>query len=184
MLCCPVARQRQREGNVEMGANAKWVSELLQERVKAISKGARKRLKCGSPRRILQRKFAVEREEPCPAVGTLKRSCHWSREEREFARDLFGNQHFIGARANLRSLGKVRILTRNPHHLPPAVNATVPIKTAMKDWMERDWRYGVLRAIQHEIKLVWILSAEMAKRCARKLRGDFGGQAAHRNASR
>lgn len=183
MLRCPIASKGQGKGNVEMRADTQRISELWEECVEPIGKGAGKRFKCRRPGRVMPGKFAVQREQPCPAIGSFKAFCHWSREEREFASDFLGYEHFIRARFDNGGFRQIRIKARDPDHLPPAVDATVPVKAAVKDWVKRNRWHGIFGAIQDKIKLIGILPTEMIKRCPREFRRNFWGKGAHLNAS-
>src|SRR3546814_4848183 len=78
----PVAREKQREGDVEMGADAQGVGELGQESVEARGESERERFERGGPGGVMARGLGWEREEPGAARGGVERSGGRGIEER------------------------------------------------------------------------------------------------------
>ena len=126
--------------------------------------------------------FGMQCEQPRPAIGPLKSCGHGTIKEGPFYGDFFRHQHFIGARVDVGCLRHVREKPGQPHDLPPAMDAAMPVETAMENRMERGRYARILWPVQHQIHLVRIRLADVAKRGAGKLRRNGGGQYCHRNA--
>src|SRR3546814_3970251 len=97
--------------------------ELGQESVEARGESERERFERGGPGGVVARGLGVEREEPGPAIGALERRGVRAIEESEFARDLVGDEHFVGARADFGGDGKIGEAAREAEDLPPAGDA-------------------------------------------------------------
>src|SRR5690606_3328590 len=99
-------------------------------------------------------RLGVEREEPRPAIGTLEGGGVRTIEEGAFARDLFGDEHFIGAGADVGGDGQVGEAAREAEDLPPAMDAAMPVEAAVEDRMMLARRLGVLGAGEDEVHLI------------------------------
>ena len=166
-----------------MGADAQRIGELGQEGVEAGGEIARQRLQRRRPRRIVAREFRVQRQRPGPAIGAFEPGAHRAGEIGAFARDIGGREHRVGAGADGGRLRHVGIEPHQLHHLPPAMDAAVPVETAVEDRVMRAWGPGVLRPGQHQIHLEGIFAAEMRQGEAGEAAGDIGGEQGHGKAS-
>ena len=159
-----------------MGPDAQRIGELGQEGVEARGEGERERFERGRPRRVVRFGLGVEREEPGPAIGALEGGGVGAIEEGAFARDFFGDEHGVGARADPGGDGEVREAAREAEDLPPAVDTAVPVETAVKDRVMLAGRLGVLGGAQDEVHLVGIFAAEVGEGGGREADGVGGGE--------
>jgi len=66
-------------------------------------------------------RFAVQREQPGPAIGALEPGRARAVEIGAFLRHQFRRQHGIGAGTNVGGFGHLGIEPRQRQHLPPAM---------------------------------------------------------------
>ena len=68
----PFQRQDQREGGVEMRADADRIGEHREIAAQPLGEGARQRLELCAPRIVVPRRFEVQVQQPRPAIGPLE----------------------------------------------------------------------------------------------------------------
>ena len=147
-------RVDQREGGVEMPAAADRIGQPRQVIREAHGERTRERLDRRRPWRALVRdQLAVQREQPAPAIRSLEPTRIGPVQPRQLARDLGRHQHRIGACADGDGFGHGGEGARQPHHLPPAMDAAMPVETAMEDRVQAVGRDQVARPGQDQVEL-------------------------------
>ena len=96
----PIRSPGQREGRVEMGADADRVSKDCQIMAQPRCEGAGERLQiCGPWHVRVARRFSMEREQPRPAIGPLESARQRTLKIGELALDLGFGECVVGQRA-------------------------------------------------------------------------------------
>jgi hypothetical protein len=180
---CPFQRQDQREGGVEVGADADRIGQLAKIGAQSLCEGTGQRLQLGGPAAIVMtRGFQVKVEQPAPAVGPFEPGRERPVEIGKLGRYLFGGEAVVCQIGNGRSFFDPWKQSPQSQQRPPAMDAAVPVEAAVEDRMELARRPSVLIAEQHMVELVRIFLGDVAQRDAGELARQLSIEL-HRNAS-
>ena len=166
----PFKREDQREGGVEMSADANRVGQNLKIMAQASGEFIGERLEIRTPCRPMPSRFEMQVEQPPPALGPLESAAELAAEIVELDPKLVRRERRV--RKIRDPLVWVKPVQRQ--QAPPAVDATVPVEAAEEDWVKLARRAGVFVAEQHVVELVWIFLGHMTQRDGRHARGEVG----------
>src|SRR5690348_6346770 len=126
-----------------MRADADRIGEDLKVAAQPLGKGASEGFELASPWIAVPRRFELQLKEPCPAVRPLEAAAEGAIEIGELCADILAGEGLVRELRDRRGFLDVRKQPPQRQQRPPAVDAAVPVETAVKDRVKHARRQRV-----------------------------------------